>query len=192
MSGVAVAEGPARILDAARRVLHRDGPDALTMRNVAGEAGITATAIYRHYADKEALLGAVIRAEYAVFLEYVTSAPPAGRPADRLLAVFERWLDFALDHPNGYALLFVAPHGIAVDRYPVDFAGGRSRGFRRLRDLVAEGIAAGEVRGDDPADVALDLYAHAHGLVMLHRAGRFGGRGEVMRRFFRRSLARVL
>ena len=185
------SDGAERVIGAARRVLARDGAAALSMRNVASEAGITATAIYRHFASKDELLRALIRERYDVFLQYLADAPAGRKPIDRLVAVFDRYLDFAIEHPRAYELLFVSPHGISIDRYPTDFNSGRSRGFRRLRALVEACMAAGQLREGDATDVALDLYAHAHGLVMLHRAGRFGGRSDVLRRFFRRSLARL-
>jgi len=181
-----------RILAAAERVLRRDGPSGITMRAVAAEAGITATAIYRHYADKAALLKRLIREEYNLFLSYVTAVPATLSPADKLRATSDRYVDFAIDHPQAYQLLFVEPHGISVDRYPKDFQSGRSRGFGQLRALVEECMDAGEIREGDPTDVALDIYAHLHGLVMLHSAGRFGGRTAVMRTFVRRSIARLL
>ena len=184
-------DGAERVKAAAHNVLARDGVAALTMRNVAAEAGITATAIYRHFKDKDELLRTLIRERYEVFLQYLAASAGAPTPLQQLMAAMDRYLDFALDHPNAYELLFVAPHGIAIDRYPTDFHSGRSRGFRQLRALVEACIEAGEVRDGDPADIALDIYAHAHGLVMLHRAGRFGGRNDVMRRFYRRSLARL-
>ena len=182
-----------RILSAAARVLRRDGPDGLTMRAVAVEAGITATAIYRHYEGKAGLLKRLIREEYNVFLSYVTAAAaPAGlSPSDRLRAVCERYIDFALERPQSYQLLFVSPHGISIDRYPQDFQAGRSRGFSQLRAVVTECMEASEMRTGEPTDVALDLYAHLHGIVMLHHAGRFGGKNRVMRAFARRSVARL-
>ena len=183
--------GAERVLAAARRVLANDGSAAFSMRTVAAEAGITATAIYRHFKDKDALLQILIREQYELFLHYLAETPDASRPFDRLMAALDRYLDFALEHPNGYELLFIAPHGIAIDRYPTDFVSGRSRGFRLLKSAVEACILAGEIRDGDAADIALDFYAHAHGLVMLHRAGRFAGRNDVMRRFYRRSLARL-
>ena len=161
------------------------------MRTVAAEAGITATAIYRHFKDKDALLQVLIREQYDLFLEYLAEPAPASKPFDQLIAAFDRYLDFALEHPNGYELLFIAPHGVSIDRYPSDFVSGRSRGFRLLKAAVEACIRAGEIRDGEATDIALDFYAHAHGLVMLHRAGRFGGRNDVMRRFYHRSLARL-
>lgn len=183
--------GAERVLAAARRVLGRDRVAALSMRTVAAEAGITATAIYRHFKDKDTLLRILIREQYDLFLQYLADTPAGTTPLDRLMATFDRYLDYAIDHPNGYELLFIAQHGIAIDRYPADFVSGRSRGFRQLKGLVEDCIRAGQIRDGDATDIALDFYAHAHGLVMLHRAGRFGGRTEVMRRFFRRSLSRL-
>ncbi|HUQ80831.1 MAG TPA: TetR/AcrR family transcriptional regulator [Gemmatimonadaceae bacterium] len=184
-------DGAARVKAAAHRVLARDGLAALSMRNVATEAGVTATAIYRHFKDKDELLRTIIRERYETFLQYLAEAAPAKRPFERLLAALDRYADFAIDHPTSYELLFVSPHGISIDRYPADFNSGRSRGFRQLRLLVEECIDAGEIRDGDATDIALGMYAHAHGIVMLHRAGRFGGRNDVMRRFFRRSLSRL-
>jgi AcrR family transcriptional regulator len=184
-------EGADRVKAAAHRVLARDGVSALSMRNVATEAGITATAIYRHFADKDELLATLIRERYDVLLEYLADTPPARKPFDTLLAALDRYLDFAIDHPHSYDLLFVSPHGISIDRYPADFNSGRSRGFRQLRALVEACIEAGDVRDGDATDIALGMYAHAHGIVMLHRAGRFGGRNDVVRKFFRRSLSRL-
>jgi AcrR family transcriptional regulator len=183
--------GAERVMAAARRVLARDGSSALSMRNVAADAGITATAIYRHFKDKDALLATLIRERYDEFLKYLASAQPGRTALEHLMNVFDRYVDFAIDHPSSYDLLFVEPHGISIDRYPADFNSGKSRGFRQLRALVEACLEAREIRTGDATDIALDLYAHAHGLVMLHRAGRFGGKNDVMRRFFRRSMGRL-
>jgi len=74
-----------RILAAAQRVLRREGAGGLTMRAVATEAGLTATAIYRHYQDKAALLKRIIREEYNLFLSYVTAVKPGLGPGDQFV-----------------------------------------------------------------------------------------------------------
>ena len=162
------------------------------MDAIADEAGITATAIYRHFANKNELLRAAIRQQYNVFLEYIQAAETGRNPREKLLKAFDRYLDFALEHPNSYELLFITPHGIGIDRYPEDFSSGKSRGFNQLKKIVSEGIESGEIKGDNATDIALAMYGLAHGLVGLHRAGRFGGKDNVMRAFYRRSLERLL
>ena len=179
-------------LQAALRVLRRDGPAQLTMRTVAAEAGVTATALYRHFDNKEDLLRAVIREAYAVFRSYLTVALDGSDPGVWLQLGFSRYLDFALRHPHDYEILFVTAHGLAIDHYPDDFRSGRSATFRHLTGVVRACMEAGVLREDDPADVALTLYAHMHGLVMLHRSGRFRDDDEVFRGFYFASLGRLV
>lgn len=175
-------------------VLRRDGPAALTMRNVADEAGVTATALYRHYADKEALLADIVRATYRVFRQSLLVEVPEGNADVWLRLAHDRFLTFALEHPNYYRLLFLEPHGIGIDRYPADFQQGKSAGFRHLRDVVAacmrEGVLAGEP-AKHAADVALTIYAHMHGLIALFLGGRFPD-AQVFQRFYLQSLDRLL
>jgi AcrR family transcriptional regulator len=174
-------------LPAAVALLRRDGPGALTMRNVAAEAGVTATALYRHYADRDALIAAVVRDVYGVFRRWLVVPIGTGEPATWLRLAFDRFLHFALEHPNYYRLLFLEPHGHGIDRYPADFAAGRSSTFRQLRDVVEHCMAAGVLRPADATDVALTVYAHMHGLIALHLAGRFPDPAEFAR-FYHRSM----
>lgn len=179
------------VLDAALAVVRRDGPAALTMRTVAAEAGVTATALYRHFASKDDLVRAVVGEAYRLFRSYLVAELEGDDPVRWLRLGFDRYLRFALEHRNYYRLLFASPHG-AVDRYPDDFARGRSAGFRQLRDVIAEGMARGTLRPDEPADVALSVYAHMHGLVMLHFEGRFGDDDALFAGFYRRSMEHLL
>ena len=179
-------------LDAALAVLRRDGPAHLTMRLIAAEAGITATALYRHYDDKEALLRDVVRAVYGVFKAYMLAEPEGAAPSAWLRVGISRYRQFALDHPKYYELLFVTPHGIGIDRYPTDFLRGKSPTFRRLADAVSACMEAGTLRRGVPADVALSIFAHMHGLVMLHFAGRFGGDADTFRTFYDKSVEHLL
>ena len=162
------------------------------MRSVALEAGVTPMALYRHFENKEELLRAVVREAYAVFLNVLDVPLPGSDPAVWLRMGFDRYLHFALEHRNYYELLFVMPHGIGIDRYPKDFEDGRSKGFGKLRDIVARCMQAGALRDDAPGDVALTLYAHMHGLVMLHFGGRYDGDAAVFGRFYHDSLERVV
>ena len=162
------------------------------MRTVAAEAGVTATALYRHFENKDQLVRAVVRDSYALFVSSVAGSDAVPAAAEALRLGFERFLDFALRHPHDYELLFVTPHGFGIDRYPEDFLDGGATGFRLLRDLVGRCMEAGVLRQDVPGDVALTLYAHMHGLIMLHRAGRFAGDPARFRAFYLGSLERVV
>jgi AcrR family transcriptional regulator len=176
---------------AALALLRREGPAALTMRNVAAEAGVTATALYRHFDDKTALLHAVVHEVYAVFHDHMIGELP-GDSAAALSVACDRYLRFARSYPNYYRLLFAEPHEIGIDRYPKDFQSGRSPTFRALKSLVARCVADGVLSSGNEADIALTLYAHMHGLVMLHLAGRFQYNETLFERFYQDSIARLI
>jgi AcrR family transcriptional regulator len=181
------------IILAAVDVVRRDGPAGLTMRAVAAELGVTATALYRHVAEKDELRDLVVARLYQQFLATISVPLPAISPDAWLQVAADRYLRYALEYPNDYRLLFSETHG-KIDIYPGDFQDGGARGFRMLRDVVASAIDAGVLAGhvDDAGDIALTVFAHMHGLVMLHLAGRFGGDDAGFSAFYHDSLGRVL
>jgi len=182
------------LIESALAVLRRDGPAALTMRNVADEAGVTATALYRHYADKEALLADIVRAAYRVFRQSLLVEVPSGNAEVWLRLAHDRFLTFALEHPNYYRLLFLERQGIGIDHYPADFQQGKSAGVRHLREVVADCMRAGVLAGEpskNATDVALTVYAHMHGLIALYLGGRFPD-VQVFQRFYLQSLDALL
>ena len=181
-----------RPLLAALAVLNRDGPGALTLRAVAEEGGFSNPAIYRHYENKDALIRDVIREIYGVFKTYMFEAIDAEGDRERLVTALEAGCRFALDHPHYYELLFFAPHRLVIDRYPEDFRKGKSWGFRLLSDLVGACMRSGVIASGDATDTALSIIAHMHGLVILHRTGRFGDDDDLFRDFYRRSMTTLL
>lgn len=97
-----------RILEAALGCFDRQGIDAVSLRQVAKEAGITPMAVYRHYDDKAALLEAVIERGFAVYAGYLGEA---GCHGDALLAMrrrAERVFDFAIEQPAFFELMFLS------------------------------------------------------------------------------------
>jgi AcrR family transcriptional regulator len=88
-----------RILDAACRLWSRGGEKALTMRGVANAAGTTTPTVYERYHDRDDILRAVrirTRAELFAALSRTRS----------LSQVYERYLEFAIEHPHAYEVLF--------------------------------------------------------------------------------------
>jgi AcrR family transcriptional regulator len=88
-----------RILDAACRLWSRGGEEALTMRGVAKAAGTTTPTLYERYHDREDILRAVriqTRIELFAVLGDTRSITQA----------CERYLEFALEHPHAYEMLF--------------------------------------------------------------------------------------
>lgn len=180
-----------KILRAAHRLFDREGAEAVTMRRVADAVGITPMAIYRHFSDRDALLKKLSAQSFdAVAHEWEAHAQHPD-VLERLLALTEPYLDYALAHPHLFDHAFSVRRDDAR-RYPEDFRAGLSPTLNVVIAVVADGIAQGALRQDDPHDVAMTLWAHQHGLIALYRAGRFSYDDAQFRAFYLQSVRRLL
>jgi AcrR family transcriptional regulator len=160
-----------RIFAAAKAVLDRDGLPGLTVRKVAEHAGLSPMAMYRHFADKDALLNALMDDGLAAW-EKIARSIRAADPMEWLSALGEAFLDFALTEPHRFDAAFFLPAPRAR-QYPDDFVAGRSPVVAMALARIDQAKADGRW-GDEPAlEVALAFSALAQGLVSMYRANRF-------------------
>lgn len=157
-----------RIVSAARALYLERGPEAVTMRAVAERVGVTATALYRHFADKDALLKEVVGEGSRLLGSHLFRALEASTPLERLRATAMAYLDFALAQPQAYRALF-EPAANDGEESPVHPQRGAVSRF--LRDRVREAMDAGVIAEGDPDGAALTLWSLLHGLASLHQAG---------------------
>ena len=161
------------------------------MRAVAQQMGVSATALYRHYADKDQLMREVVRETAAIFRDYLGRALAHDDPWDRLLGLIVQARAYALDHPRYHELLFLIWREPAM-RYPDDLRRQKTGAFPMLRHEVRACMAAGLLHQDDTLEVALTLGAHLQGLLRMWRIGRFGTDRPAFEAFADRSFARIL
>jgi AcrR family transcriptional regulator len=178
-----------RILRAAWRLYERHGDAGVSIRKVADAVGLSAMAIYRHYASRDALLGA-LTAESFVVWEARVRAIRGRTTLAWLAAAGEAYLRFALDQPRRFEACFELPSR-AVRRVPADFVAGRSPAVQMIVERVATGIANGELAGADPLTIALVLWGESHGLIRLYRDGRFENT-RAFERMYRDCMRHVL
>ena len=181
----------ARILEAARELLDRDGSAAVAMRPVAEMVGITPMAIYRHYADRVSLLNAVADEGFRELAESVQKVQLKGDVEERLLQIGDVFLNAALRSPHLYHLMFLAPRE-GARQYPRDFVAGRSPTFNPTVRVLEEAMQAGELRRDDPVEIAFEMSAISHGLIVLYLGGRVGLSAKKFRQLYQRSFRRYL
>jgi AcrR family transcriptional regulator len=188
---VNMSEARDRILSAAREVFLEGGAEAVTMRSVAERVGVTATALYRHFDGKEALLQAVIRAGFEGFGSYLYRSLAGAGPLERLQLSGQAYLDFALQQPQVYRTIFMTPLP-AGSCEPSDLPdSNKAATFRFLTDRVRECMEAGQLRKDDPDAVALAIWAHVHGLVSLYLSGALGMAEQPFREAYAQSVQRL-
>jgi AcrR family transcriptional regulator len=180
-----------RILNAAKTIHRRLGEDHLSMRRIAQRLGVTAPALYHHFLNRDAILESISDEGFNRLVSRIERLPRPQRRVQECLDVLVAYREFALDEPHLFAIMFLTQRPRAR-QFPDDFAARRSAAFSLLADRVTAAINAGELGDDDANDVALTLWAHAHGLVLLQRAGRFGGSLAAYRQAFDRSLNRLI
>ena len=180
-----------RILAAAWKLFAAGGIDAVSLRQVAAKVHVTPMAIYRHFADKDALIDALV-------------VDALDRWSDRLAAIDEEdplvwlttagdeFLEFALDEPRRFEAAFLLP-STGARRFPDDFAAGRSPAGRQFLPRLEELQRRGRIAADaEPLEVVITFWALAQGLVTLHRAARFAGGVAEFRARYRRSMRRCI
>lgn len=154
-------------------LIKREGAAALSLRGVAKRAGVTASAVYRHFADKEALLAAVAAAGFAgLNAAFAVTSINAGRgvPRVRLAALGEAYVAFALKHPEQYRLMFGEGRAASQDSR---LKAEARQSFRCLEEAVAATLAKPL---DDSAVVAgaVAAWSLVHGYALLRLDGRLG------------------
>jgi AcrR family transcriptional regulator len=162
------AETEAAIVEAARHLLAEGGLDALSMRAVASRVGISATAIYNYFENKQALIDRVVTQAFERFGAYQRQAIaelPAGS-IERVRALGRAYIGFALENQEYFKVIFAlrAERPRDIDELP---GGG---GYHAFRQAVVEAMESGEMRQADPDLVVLYLWTHVHGLVTLFLA----------------------
>jgi AcrR family transcriptional regulator len=189
-----MSEAQDRILSAARELFLEGGAEAVTMRSVAERVGVTATALYRHFEGKDALLQAVLRAGFEEFGGYLYRSLAGATPTERLRKSGEAYLDFALQQPQVYRTIFMAPRPADACEpagHEQDSDPNKAATFRFLSDRVRECMETKQLRRDDPDAVALAIWAHVHGLVSLHLSGALGMQVDAFRDAYAQSLHRL-
>jgi AcrR family transcriptional regulator len=179
------------IAEAARRLFEEEGAEGVTMRRVADAVGVTPMAIYRHYPSRHALLNSVADAGFEELVTHWKAGQARGDARSRMTALLDGYLDYAFAHPRIFDFLFSEARTDART-FPTDFHARRSPTANLLADVVTAGMERGELAADDVWEVTLALWAHAHGLICLYRAGRFDLEPEPFRALYHRSIGRLL
>ncbi|MBU3862729.1 TetR/AcrR family transcriptional regulator [Streptomyces sp. 4503] len=160
----------AACLRAARELLEEDG-GGLSLRAVARRAGVSATAPYRHFPDREALVSAVAAQGYRELAERLATAHPAPATPEDLADVAVAYVQFALAHPALFRAMFSEPcdPGDAERAAATAAISAYVDGLVR-RAFPEHGIEAGP--GADVEALSTAVWALVHGLAFLHLDGK--------------------
>lgn len=167
------AETRARILEAGGKLLLSAGFHGFSMRKLAAKVNYTATAIYAHFPDKEALLGELVEREFIKFREAFNQTSQIADPIERLAKKGMTFVEFALQQPDAFKFLFMNTQVEAFPKIGLIERGNPAQDcYAYLRSTVAEALEAGRFRPElrDPDMLAQIFMSGVHGIVSLHIA----------------------
>ena len=160
------------LIDAALAALAENSPGTLSLRGLARATGVSATAVYRHFADKEDLLAAIATEGFeglsASMQQRLTQEPDAGR-LRRLVILGEGYVDYAIAHPAHYRLMF-GPRMLSRSRHPA-LATAAAQSYGMLEQAVSDAITAGELPAMPEPVLSTLFWSWVHGLAMLNNDG---------------------
>ena len=171
LSDEAVGEFRERLIDAAERLFAAHGLEAVTLRQLAAEVGVSPMTPYRYFADKNAILAAVRARAFRRHAEALEAAFSVERadPVGAAGAMARAYVDFAFAHPEAYKLMFDITQPNEADYPELVEAGDRSR---RTMTSGLEAMAEAGLFHGDPGLVGHMYWAALHGPIMLAFSGK--------------------
>jgi AcrR family transcriptional regulator len=173
------------LLEEALRTIETQGVEALTLRTAGERLGVSRTALYRHFSDKQALLAAVGREGFRLLrLTLVQAWEQHGRGRAGFDAMGVAYVNFAAAHPAHYRVMF----GRFIESCEKDaaFIEEATAAFQVLVDALVEQQQTGLVRRDDPLIQARMIWSLVHGIAMLVIDGQLRGtdeRGDALKQY---------
>jgi len=158
------------IIDAARELFVTKGVEAVSMREIAKRIGYSATSIYLHFKDKEALLRAICDTDFLALASSLNNIMQINDPVDRMIALGHGYAEFALTYPNHYRLMFMTPHvSCDVDNPNVEKNNAEQDAYMQLKTVVSAVYVAGRFRKKltDVDLIAQTIWAGMHGVCSL-------------------------
>lgn len=162
------------LVDAAIRTIREHGVDALTLRDVGSQLGVSRTALYRHFTDKSALLARVALEGFRIFRAALESALVLAREHgnDPLEEMGKAYIEFALNNQSHYLTMFGGAFG-SWEQYPELMVEADSA-YNVLLTSVQEQQSNSSINTSyNPTHLANLIWASCHGIATLGIAGLF-------------------
>jgi|TARA_R110002124_G_scaffold86399_2_gene223437 AcrR family transcriptional regulator len=157
----------AEILAAAEQIFVEHGYEGATIRKIADQVGLSSTALYMHFADKQAILHEICRESFEnlTALNQAVMAEP-GEPEARIRRMMEAYVAFGFANPNAYRLVYLTRPLEARDGAESVAQQLGLELFRSFEAVVEDVERAGRLRGEVRATTQA-LWAGGHGIVSL-------------------------
>ena len=149
----------ARLIDAARALMHVAKPAKITRFDIARQAGVDPALVRYYFGNKAAVFAEVIRVVTEELRAKRDALPKTGPVIDRLRAYLQVWLEVFTDNPHFHELVVEQVFYADESGAPKMLKKFVERAYPELERLVAEGVANRELRAAEPRFVYLAIIA---------------------------------
>lgn len=180
------------ILACARDQYLNEGYRGLSMRKIAEKAGISATAIYRHFSNKEELFHRVVEKGFNTYTWYLTPALKEPTARLRFRKTLELALSFVLGHPRYFELIFIRADIKDELVYHDDLRAKSKVSFDFYTARISECMEEGYLRRDNPSEISALLLGAYIGFFSLYLSGLLPRSEAEMKKLYWRDIDRLL
>ena len=154
------------LIDTALQVMREERNWQFTLREIARRAGVSHAAPYKHFPDKGALLNALATIGFDQLRMALTRArsEAGGEPREALLPMARVYVDFGVENPALYRLMFGAE---SRNQYDVHLGESAIGVFETVLDVLDRGQSDGVLKRRPVRDQATACWSLLHGMTML-------------------------
>ena len=157
------------MINAALELVREKGPRGFSLNEASRRAGVSVSAPYNHFKDKDALLmEIVVLGNRTLESELRAALDTEKNPEERLIALYLAYIAFAKTHPDLFAVMFQS--GVDKTPYP-EVHESAAAGLSMTLELAAEIEASAKLANE----LALAVWTMAHGFATLSAEGAFRG-----------------
>jgi len=162
------------ILQAAMALFKKNGYEAISIRNIAEKIEYSPATVYLYYKDKNEIIHALHREGFLMLIDYFRVLASVDHPFERLKAMGRAYIQFALQNPDVYDLIFVMKEPIEHVSNCFEEWDEGDRAYDVLFQTVSECQAHGYFGGLEPHGLSFMIWSTMHGLCSLRTSGHLG------------------
>lgn len=154
-------------------ILVKEGPESLSLRDVARRVGVSHAAPYRHFADKNELIVAIADEGFTMLearLKDAIAKAPADNAAEQFRALGMAYVMFAFENRQYIKVMF-GPYVFDYVRFP-ELERKVMFGLRTLETCFTNGQAKGQIKKRNLNVMVMSSFSIVHGVAMLLAEGR--------------------
>jgi AcrR family transcriptional regulator len=165
-----------RLLRVASAIIRRGGPESLTVRGLAGEAGVTTRAIYSLFSGLPEIIAVLCARSADAMVKHHEAVPVTADPLSELMPLALAYRAAAQEQADLYEMLYT-PTAV-VGRPPTEHPQQVQRTVGRVQDTIHRAILAGQLPSVNDHDLFQGLWGIVHGLTSLELRGVLGTPSE--------------